>query len=316
METEWGIAMKIEHLKYALEVEKTGLISKAAENLYLSQPYLSKAIRELEENIGIVIFNRTPKGVVPTKDGAEFLVYAKNIVSQIEEVENIYKQRDADSHRFDICVPMACYVSQAFIEFISEIKDSKSIDITYHETNSLVAINSISNNENNIAIIRYQTIYEKYFLQFLEERDLVVEPLWEFEYQLIMSVQNPLAVEKQIEYSDLDEYIEITHGYLTIPSIPASKARELMRQNKEKKEIAVFERESQFELLRNIHNTYMWTSPTPANILNTMPLVEKKCNVENNRYKDVLILRRGYSMDSLEKRFIKHVKKVIGKLQK
>ena len=159
--------MKIEHLKYALEVEKTGLISKAAENLYLSQPYLSKAIRELEENIGIVIFNRTPKGVVPTKDGAEFLVYAKNIVSQIEEVENIYKQRDADSHRFDICVPMACYVSQAFIEFISEIRDSKSIDITYHETNSLVAINSVSNNENNIAIIRYQTIYEKYFLQFL-----------------------------------------------------------------------------------------------------------------------------------------------------
>ena len=84
----------------------------------------------------------------------------------------------------------------------------------------------------------------------------------------------------------------------------------------EKKEIAVFERASQFELLRNIHNTYMWTSPTPANILNTMPLVEKKCNVENNRYKDVLILRRGYSMNSLEKRFIKHVKKVIGKLQK
>ena len=63
--------MKIEHLKYALEVEKTGLISKAAENLYLNQPHLSKAIRELEENVGIKIFNRTPKGVVPTKDGAD-----------------------------------------------------------------------------------------------------------------------------------------------------------------------------------------------------------------------------------------------------
>ena len=307
--------MKIEHLKYALEVERTGLISKAAENLFLNQPHLSKAIRELEDSVGITIFNRTPKGVVPTKDGAEFLVYARNIVSQVDEVENMYKHRDSDVHKFDVSVHMACYVAQAFIEFVTELVDSKSIDISYHETNSLMAINSVVNNDNNIAIIRYQTIYEKYFMQFLEENNLTVKPLWEFEYQLIMSVQNPLAMEKQIEYSDLDEYIEITHGYLTIPSIPAAKAREIMQQNKEKKEIAVFERESQFELLRNIHTTYMWTSPTPSNILNTMPLVEKKCNVENNKYKDVLIYRNGYKPSRQEKMFISMVKKVINTLK-
>ena len=307
--------MKIEHLKYALEVERTGLISKAAENLFLNQPHLSKAIRELEDSVGITIFNRTPKGVVPTKDGAEFLVYARNIVSQVDEVENMYKHRDSDVHKFDVSVPMACYVAQAFIEFVTELVDSKSIDISYHETNSLMAINSVVNNDNNIAIIRYQTIYEKYFMQFLEENNLTVKPLWEFEYQLIMSVQNPLAMEKQIEYSDLDEYIEITHGYLTIPSIPAAKAREIMQQNKEKKEIAVFERDSQFELLRNIHTTYMWTSPTPSNILNTMPLVEKKCNVENNKYKDVLIYRNGYKPSRQEKMFISMVKKVINTLK-
>ncbi len=308
--------MKIEHLKYALEVEKTGLISKAAENLYMNQPHLSKAIKELEENIGIKIFNRTAKGVVPTKDGADFLVYAKNIVEQIDEVEKMYKNKDGDLHKFNVSVPMACYVAQAFIEFVTEISDSKSIDISYHETNSLLAINSVVNNDNNIAIIRYQTIYEKYFLQFLEENDLVIEPIWEFAYQLIMSVQHPLAVEKNIEYSDLDDYIEITHGYLTIPSIPATLAREMMMQSKEKKEIAVFERESQFELLRNIHTTYMWTSPTPSNILNTMPLVEKKCNVSNNQYKDVLIYKKGYKLDRQEKLFVSIVKKVVQKLKK
>ena len=307
--------MKIEHLKYALEVEKTGLISKAAENLYLNQPYLSKAIRELEDNIGIKIFNRTPKGVIPTKDGAEFLMYAKNIVSQISEVENMYKHRESDTHKFEVSVPMACYVAQAFIEFVTEISDRKTIDISYHETNSLVAIQSVVNNDNNIAIIRYQSIYEKYFMQFLEENNLSVEPLWEFEYQLMMSVQHPLAMEKEIEYSDLDNYIEITHGYLTVPSMPQVKAMEIHRQSNEKKKISVFERESQFELLRNIHDTYMWTSPTPANILNTMPLVEKKCNMENNTYKDVLIYRNGYIPNRQEKLFISKVKKVIQKLQ-
>lgn len=308
--------MKIQHLKYALEVEKTESISKAAENLYLNQPHLSKAIRELEDNIGITIFNRTSKGVIPTKDGEEFLVYARNIVSQVEEVENMYRHREHDVHKFDVSVPMACYVAQAFIEFVTEFSHNKKIDISYRETNSLVAINNVVSGDNNIAIIRYQAIYEKYFLQFLEEHDLYVEPLWEFEYQLIMSVQNPLAVEKKIEYEDLSDYIEITHGYLTIPSIPPSEMRKIIKNNKEKKEIAVFERESQFELLRNIHSTYMWTSPTPANILNTMPLVEKKCNVANNRYKDVLIYKNGYKPNRSEKLFINTVKRVIQKLSK
>ena len=161
--------MKTEHLKYALEVEKTGLISKAAENLYLNQPHLSRAIKELEEDIGIKIFNRTSKGVVPTGEGAEFLDYARNIVDQIDEVERMYKNREVYMHKFDVSVPMACYIAQAFTEFVTSIADNKVIDISYHETNSLMAIKSVVNGDNNIAIIRYRTIYEKYFLQFLEE---------------------------------------------------------------------------------------------------------------------------------------------------
>lgn len=308
--------MKLQHLKYALEVEKTASISKAAENLYLNQPHLSKAIRELEENIGITIFNRMPKGVVPTKDGAEFLVYAKNIVAQIDEVESMYRHRDAQGHKFSVSVPMACFVAQAFTEFVTELSNAKSIDISYRETNSLAAIKSVAENDENIAIIRYQSIYEKYFLQFLEERDLEAEPLWEFEYQLIMSKESPLAAIESIEYKDLEGYIEITHGYLTIPSIPASLAREMRMRGTEKKEIAVYERESQFELLKNIHNTYMWTSPTPENILASLPLIEKKCSIENNRYKDVLIKRRSYRPDMQEKLFIEKVKDVISRLSK
>ncbi len=308
--------MKIEHLKYAIEVEKTGLISKAAENLYMNQPHLSRAIKELEENVGIKIFNRTPKGVVPTKDGADFLVYAKNIAEQIDEVERMYKHRDVNMHKFDVSVPMACYVAQAFIEFVTEISNGKSLDISYRETNSLLAVESVLNNDNNIAIIRYQTLYEKYFLQFLEENGLCAEPIWEFKYFLIMSVQHPLAVEKEIEYKDLSDFIEITHGYLTIPTLPQSVLQEIHRGGKRKKEIAVFERESQFELLRNIHTTYMWTSPTPANILNTMPLVEKHCNVENNLYRDVLIYKNGYKLTPQEKLFVSHVKRVTKKLER
>ena len=82
---------------------------------------------------------------------------------------------------------------------------------------------------------------------------------------------------------------------------------------KQKKEIAVYERESQFMLLKNIHKTYMWTSPTPDSIMNTVPLIQKKCNIENNKYKDVIIKRNGYRMTPQEKLFIEMVKKEIEK---
>lgn len=307
--------MNLQHLKYALEVEKTGSISKAAENLYINQPHLSKSIRELEANIGISIFDRTSKGVLPTKKGAEFLVYARNIVSQIEEVENMYKQDAVANRNFNISVPMACYVAQAFIEFVKDVADSENMCIHYTETNSLVAINNVTSRDNNIAIIRYQTIYEKYFLQFLEENSLEIEPLWEFSYHLIMSVNHPLAMKKTIKCEELDDYIQITHGYLTIPSLPPSKAREMAQSEIPKREIAVYERESQFMLLKNIHNTFMLASPTPASIMNTMPLVQKKCNIKNNKYKDVIICRKDYHKTEQEKLFIQKVKDEISKLQ-
>ena len=85
----------IQHLKYAVEVEKMGSISRAAENLYMSQPHLSKAIKALEDSLDIALFNRTPAGMVPTKKGREFLIYAKSILAQVEEMESLYKQSDA-----------------------------------------------------------------------------------------------------------------------------------------------------------------------------------------------------------------------------
>ena len=69
--------------KYILEVEKCRSISQAAENLFMAQPNLSKAIREVEETLGFAVFRRTPKGVVPTPQGQEFLAVARNIVSEL-----------------------------------------------------------------------------------------------------------------------------------------------------------------------------------------------------------------------------------------
>jgi len=223
------------HLKYAVEVERTGSISKAAETLYMGQPHLSKAIRELEESIGITIFNRTSKGVIPTQKGRGFLDYAKKILEQIDEMEAHYKPSDGSVHNFDISVPRASYISYAFSEFAKYLDTKKEIDLNYRETNSMRAMKNVADNTNNIAIIRYQTIYERYFLNALEERELKYKPIWEFEYLALMSDKHFLANEQTIDYSDLHKYTEIVHGDITVPALPLTEMREIAKAKKEKR---------------------------------------------------------------------------------
>ena len=114
--------MNLQHLKYVAEVAKTNSISKAAENLYMGQPNLSRAIKELEDSLGIIIFERSKHGITITPDGEEFLMYAKRILHQVDEVESLYKNAKTHKQRFSICVPRASYISEAFTRFASSIK--------------------------------------------------------------------------------------------------------------------------------------------------------------------------------------------------
>ncbi|MEL7602509.1 MAG: LysR family transcriptional regulator [Bacillota bacterium] len=301
----------IQHLKYAVEVEKAGSISKAAENLFIAQPHLSKAIRELESSLGAAVFNRTSRGVVPTKKGREFLRYAKNILAQIEEMEALYKPANVEAQRFDICVPRASYISFAFTEFIKELDHEKDIDVNYRETNSMRAIREVTDGTNNLAVIRYEALHESYFLNALEERDLQYEPVWEFEYLALMSAEHPLAKEDVIGFSQLSQYMELVHGDISVPALPISEARQMARMPDHRKKIAVYERGSQFELLIRIPTTYIWASPMPLDVLERFSLVQKPCDMARNKYKDTLIYRKGYRMCDEDRLFIQKLHETV-----
>ena len=292
------------HLKYAVEVEKTGSISRAAENLYMGQPQISKAIREIESSLGISIFHRTPKGVVPTKKGAEFSNYARNILSQVREMEALYQPANPDRQVFDISVPRASYVSYAFTELIRSMDHTKAINTNYRETNSLLAIQNVADGTNNLAIVRYQSIYEAYYLNLLKERNLRYDPIWEFEYLALMANDHPLAQEEIIDYNDLFTYTEIVHGDLLIPTLPIAGAKLMEPAEERKRKIAVYERGSQFELLYRIPGTYMWVSPMPPDMLSLFSMVEKRCNMSKNKYKDILVYRKGYAMHPTDELFV------------
>lgn len=298
--------MNILHMKYAVEVAKTGSINRAAESLLIAQPNLSRSIKELEADLGITIFDRSAKGMILTPDGEQFIGYAKKILSQIDDVEKMYKAGVPAKQRFSISVPRASYISDAFTAFSRSITGD-SCEIVYKETNSARAVQNIINADYKLGIIRYAANYDRYFKQMLEEKGLAYELVTEFHYVLAMSKKSRLAALPEVHYSDLKPLIEIAHGDPFVPSLPLEQVRKQELPEDFDKRIFVFERASEFELLAENPNTYMWVSPIPQKLADRFELVQVDCPDNHKLYKDVLIFRKDYKMTELDRRFITEV---------
>lgn len=295
--------MNILHAKYAVEVARAGSLNKASEKLFVALPNISRSIKELENDLGITIFERSAKGVTPTPEGEEFLSLARGILSQIEQVESLYKENAPLKQKFSISVPRACYISDAFAEFSKNL-DSKPSEIFYKETNSQRTIDNLLNKDYKLGIIRYSENYDKFFKAMLEEKGLDFEMVTEFSYELLMSKDCPLANLEEITFEDLKGYIEIAHADPYVPSLPLSKViKEELPDNIDRR-IFIFERASQFDLLSKNPNTFIWVSPVPKGTLDKYNLVSRKCADNKKIYNDILIYKKGYKLSPLDKKFI------------
>jgi len=295
--------MNILHMKYAVEVARAGSLNKAAEKLYVALPNVSRSIKELEADLGITIFERGAKGVTLTPEGEEFIGYAKGILGQIEQVERLYRDGGSRRRKFSISVPRACDISDACGQVCRTLGDAPA-EIFYKETNAKRAIQNILENDYQLGIIRYAENYDKYFKAMLEEKGLCCEMVTEFSYKLIMSEKCPLAAKDDIAYDDLTDFIEIAHADPYVPSLPMAKVLKEEHPDNIERRIFVFERASQFELLSQNPQTFMWVSPVPEEMLRRYGLVEKKCAGPRKIYKDMLIYRKGYRLSELDKNFI------------
>lgn len=290
-------------MKYAVEVAKSGSLNKASEVLLIAQPNLSRSIKDLEGELGIIIFDRTSRGMILTPDGEEFINYAKGILSQIEQVEKYYKDNSVRKQKFSVSVPRACYISEAFAEF-SKSLTKEPAEIFYKETNSQRTIRNILENNYNLGIIRYAENYDKYFKDLLEEKEISYELVTEFRYHLLMSAESPLAQKDSVTFEDLRGLIEIAHADPYVPSMPLSKVMKEELPDNIDRRIFIYERGSQFDLLSKNPETFMWVSLVPDSVMDRYQLTEKICVDNTKIYRDVLVYRNGYKLSMLDKQFI------------
>lgn len=293
------------HFVYAIEVEKTGSVTQAADNLFMSQPTLSKAIRDLEETLGFSVFNRTSKGMTPTQKGIEFLTHAKKIVGQIEKMELALQIKDGSQQLFSAAIPRVGYIARGAGDFVSTLDGGRNMEIDILETGSTRVIDAVANSHFVLGIIRYRLEDEEYFLKSLAEKGLQSETIWQSSFVALLHGDSPLAGRDRIAFSDLTGLIEIAYGDDEVPYIRVSDGEPLSGIG-ERQRILVYDRGTRTDLLQSNPLAYAWSSPLSKETLRRNCLVQKSC-VESRQFKDVLISRRGYRFSALDRAFLDRV---------
>lgn len=299
--------MNLLNMKYAIAIAETKSLNKAAEKLYIGQPALSRSIKELEANLGTSLFERSVKGMTLTPDGEKFIRYAKVILNKVDEIEEMFKTETDNKIRFSICVPRVSYICDAFVNFTRHLKNDGSIEIFYQETNAMRAVKNILNDDYKLGVVRFAESYAKYYDDMFREKSLESRIITRFKYVLIMSRHSPLAKLESITFADLRDYIEIAHADPYVPSLPVSEVKKEELSDNCQRHIFVFERGSQFQLLSENVDTFMWVSPVQKSLLDKFDLVQRYCVDNNREYNDVLIYRDDYRLSQLDNMFIEEL---------
>ena len=295
--------MNLLYLKYALEVAKTHSINKAAENLFMAQPNLSRAIKELEASLGIAIFERSPRGMLVTPKGELFLQQAQKLLRQCDALETMFQNEGAERQTFSLALPRSGYLADAFAEFVRSVDRSRPLEILYKETGPLDTVELVTRTDYRLGIVRYDARYDRYFKDLLADKGLDSVMIAEFSYRLLFSRRHPLADRETVSLRDLSSYIEIAHAEAEAAILPDT-AKKGEHAGPNERRILVYDRAAVCELLDRSPDTFAWSPPLPDTLLARYQLVQRSCTDQLRRYKDVLIYRKNYRMTELDHRFI------------
>ncbi|MBR3638643.1 MAG: LysR family transcriptional regulator, partial [Lachnospiraceae bacterium] len=197
--------MNINQIRYVLKVAESSSMREAATGLYVSQPALSASIRELEEELGILIFERTNKGISLTEDGREFLSYAKKVVAQYEVLEDRYISVGRDKEQFSVSTQHYNFAIKSFTEVIKQFEPEKFL-FSIHETRTSEVLENVRDFKSEIGIVSYSGANEALIKKLIREYQLEFTPLMRRETYIYFWKNHKLAKRKTISLEELKTY--------------------------------------------------------------------------------------------------------------
>lgn len=307
--------MKIQQLEYIIAIAQAGSITAATKNLYQAQPNISIALKDLESEIGMQIFWRTPNGMVLTPEGETFLLRAKNIVESMHTLESDYTNRTDNSVSIKIASARSTYIASAISSWIKTISSDNKINISILEVMTNGVIDSVSSGKADIGLIRVPKSQLEVYTENLSNRKLAYRHLMSFRMKLIMRADNPLAKYDDVPFEKLKECIEIVHGDDEINLFGRTFINEKYENDNNRNRIFAYDSGNKVILLSNIPNSYMWVSPsTLGKLIPSEQLVVKNCSYADIEVCDIAIYKKSNENNRVIKAFTDFLEEYISKL--
>lgn len=197
--------MTLQQLRYAITVVDSRSMNEAAKKLFISQPSLSSAIRDLEEEIGVELFIRTNRGVVPTPDGLEFISYARQVAEQYRLLEDRYVDKKEIKKKFSVSTQHYTFAVKAFVELVKKI-GMDEYECAVRETKTYDIIQDVKTFQSEIGILYLNDFNSKMLQKIFRENNLEFTKLFSCKTYVYLWKGNPLAEKKCIQLKDLEEY--------------------------------------------------------------------------------------------------------------
>ena len=296
--------MTLFQLKYVVEVAKTGNITEAAKRLYLSQPSLTNAIRELEKEMQITIFCRTNRGVTVTNEGDLFLSYARQVLEQTDLLTEKFTGKGAGSRHFSVSCQHYSFAVNAFVDVIREY-GGKQYDFVLRETQTHEIIEDVSRLKSEIGILYTSSKNEEVIMKFIRQSDLLFEELFVAKPHVFLSSRHPLATKATLSIEDLEDYPYLSFEQGEYNSFYFSE--EILSTLDRRKNIKVRDRATLFNLVigldgYTVSSGVISRKLNGANIIAVPLLVEEYMRIGTIRQKNMPLTQYGESyMKALKK---------------
>lgn len=299
--------MTLQQLKYVVAVAETGTITEAADKLYISQPSLTNAIHELEKEMNIQIFNRTNKGISLSKEGEDFLGYARQVLEQAAILEDKYKGSGGGKKQFCVSTQHYSFAVNAFVDLIKEYGQDE-YDFSLRETQTYEIIEDVARMKSEIGILFLNDFNETVIRKILKSHDLEFHGLFVAKPHVFISRRHPLADSAMITNEQLAPYPYLSFEQGEHNSFYFSE--EIFSDSERKKNIRVRDRATLFNLLIGL-NGYTVCSGVIDENLNGRDIIAVPLAEESDMHVGYITHRKGM-VSRLGATYLDALKKYIG----
>lgn len=301
--------MRIQQLEYLEKIVETGSINEAAKNLYLTQPSLSNAVKELESEMAIKILDRSKNGVTLTESGREFMVYARQVLDQVGLLQEKYQNQTNRKKMLSVSSQHYAFVVHAFVALVKAY-ESNEYHFTLRETETQNILEDVSSFRSELGILYLNDFNRKVMEKLFKEKDLIFEPLFEASPHIFVSRHSPLAQKESVDLEDLVDY-----PYLSFEQGEHNSfyfAEEILSTLPHKKEIKVSDRATIFNLMIGL-NGYTISSGIISRELNDEQITAIPLNVPD-RMEIGWIRHKRTQLSKLGERYLKILQQQISEL--